>query len=135
MIGKHTSGSRIPDKHFYTIGDASQLTGVKAHILRYWESQFKVLRPQRRYSGHRKYTNEEIDLINKIRYLVLERKFTLKGASREINRQLNRKIGDSETPINSAGPDLNKSLRDLKKEVGECLQLLGSNPSTRQELV
>ena len=135
MIGKHTSGTRVPDKHFYTIGDASQITGVKAHILRYWESQFKALRPQRRYSGHRKYTNEEIDLINKIRYLVLERKFTLKGASREINRQLNRKLGVSDPANEPSRPDFKKSLQDLKKEVGECLQLLGSNPSTRQEIV
>ena len=135
MIGKHTSGVRVPEKHFYTIGDASHLTGVKAHILRYWESQFKSLRPQRRYSGHRKYTNEEIDLINKIRYLVLERKFTLKGAAREINRQMNKKTGDSESSLNSAAIDVKKTLRDLKKEVGECLQILGSDPSTRQELV
>ena len=66
----------IPEKYFYTIGEVSRLTRTKSHILRYWESQFKLLRPARRYSGHRKYTQREIDLINKIRYLTFEKRYT-----------------------------------------------------------
>ena len=76
----------IPEKHFYTIGDVSQLTGTKPHVLRYWESQFKLLKPARRYSGHRKYTRRDVELISRIRFLIHERKFTLAGAKREINR-------------------------------------------------
>jgi DNA-binding transcriptional MerR regulator len=77
----------LPEKHYYTIGDVSRLTGTKPHILRYWESQFKLLRPARRYSGHRKFTQRDIDLVNKIRFLILDKKYTLAGAKREINRQ------------------------------------------------
>jgi DNA-binding transcriptional MerR regulator len=113
----------IVEKHFYTIGDVSRMTKVKPHILRYWESQFKVIRPARRYSGHRKYTVQEIDLINKIRYLIIDRKFTLSGAIKEINRQINRK-GTSGTPEQDASADVRKTLMEIKKDVDECLQLM-----------
>ena len=48
----------LPEKHYYTIGDVSKMTGVKPHVLRYWEANFKLLRPARRYSGHRKYLRQ-----------------------------------------------------------------------------
>src|SRR5436190_19010445 len=86
------------DKYFYTIGDVSKLTGTKPHILRYWESQFKLLRPARRYSGHRKYTQREIDMINRIKYLILDRRYTLAGAKKEINRQLTGKPSAFSSP-------------------------------------
>src|SRR5436190_5261157 len=116
----------LPDKYFYTIGDVSRLTSTKAHILRYWESQFKLLRPARRYSGHRKYTQREIDLINRIRYLIQERKFTLAGAKREINRQMTGKSPAPATATAAAPSSAVPFLRELKKEIDECLDLLGS---------
>lgn len=125
----------FPDKHFFTIGDVTRLTNTKAHILRYWESQFKLLRPARRYSGHRKYTQREIDLINRIRYLILERKFTLAGAKREIARQAN---GRAPSPLAQSMPAASSAvpfLRELKKEIDECLDLLGNEKPTQQELI
>jgi DNA-binding transcriptional MerR regulator len=116
----------IPEKHFYTIGDVCKLTGIKPHILRYWEEQFKILKPARRYSGHRKYTRDDIDLINRVRFLIVDRKFTLAGAKREINRLMAPKTGkiDIGTPILSALPLLN----EIKKEVDDCLAILGPAP-------
>jgi len=124
---------QLPEKYFYTIGDVSRLTGTKAHILRYWESQFKLLRPARRYSGHRKYTQRDIDLINRIRFLIVDRKFTLAGAKREINRQLTGKTpaAAAGTPTSSASPTL---LREIKRDVEECLFLLKPGPE-QQELI
>src|SRR5258708_1078880 len=94
----------VPEKHYYTIGDVSKLTGVKPHILRYWEGEFKLLRPARRYSGHRKFSPRDIELINRIKTLILDKKFTLAGAKRELNRQLNFKGKDlnSSSPVSSA---------------------------------
>ena len=119
----------IVEKYFYTIGETSQLTGVKPHILRYWESQFKLLRPARRYSGHRKFTQKEIDLIHRIRHLILERKFTLAGAKREINRQLGEGPKES-APIRSK--DTLPVLKDLKKELEACLEILGTTEKEAQ---
>ena len=116
----------LPQKHFYTIGDVCKLTGVKPHVLRYWESQFKLLKPARRYSGHRKFTPEDLELINRIKFLIIERRFTLAGAKREINRLMggrSEKI-DGATPVTNALP----LLQDIKKEIDECLQILGPAP-------
>jgi DNA-binding transcriptional MerR regulator len=128
-----TLGERIPEKYFYTIGEICRLTGTKAHILRYWESQFKLLRPARRYSGHRKYTQRDLELINRIRYLIIDRRFTLAGAKKEINRQFAGKPslapGTSTTPGTSAIP----FLRELKKEIDECLDIFKPQDAIQQE--
>ena len=114
----------IPQKYFYTIGDVCKLTGTKPHVLRYWEAQFKLLRPARRYSGHRKYTQREIDLIQRIKHLVVERKYTLAGAKREINRV---KTGTATTQSPEKPTLAMPLLHDLKKDVDACLDLL--NPA------
>jgi len=128
----------IPDKHYYTIGDVSRITGTKPHILRYWESQFKLLRPARRYSGHRKFSQREIELINRIRYLIFERKFTLAGAKREITKELNAKAKgltprspEAKTPAATPMPQI---LQDVQKDIEDCIQLLRPEP-VQKELV
>lgn len=114
----------IPEKYFYTIGDVCNLTGIRPHVLRYWESQFKLLKPARRYSGHRKFTRKDIDLINRIKFLVIEKKFTLAGAKREINRQISEQSRelDAHSKLSAALP----VLREIKQEVDECLDILRS---------
>lgn len=127
----------IPDKHFYTIGDVSEMTKVKPHVLRYWESHFKFLRPARRYSGHRKYSPKDIDLINRIRYLVVDRKFTLSGARREIHKDINPQFGTPRSLPRSPEPTpvTNKAvIADLKKDVEECLRILGKTEKLQGEL-
>jgi len=117
----------IPEKYFYTIGDVCRITGTKPHILRYWESQFKLLRPARRYSGHRKYTQKDIELITRIKFLIIDKRFTLAGAKREINRQLTAKGTDMKT----LDPSMAGALQDLKREIEECLELLA--PEMKQQ--
>lgn len=125
----------VPEKYFYTIGDVAEITKIKPHVLRYWENHFKVLRPARRYSGHRKYTQREIELINQIRHLVVDRKFTLNGAKREIHRQINGKASPGLRGGASAKPEneVNRAalLRDIKKDVEDCLRILEPKPNPR----
>ena len=122
--------SSLPQKSFYTIGDVSRITGTKPHVLRYWESQFKLLRPARRYSGHRKYTQRDIELVNRIRFLILERKYTLAGAKREIHRLFAGARAATGPAAAAAVPDQAVAstaplLREIKKEVETCLDILG----------
>ena len=124
----------IPSKHFFTIGDVCKVTHMKPHVLRYWESRFKLLRPARRYSGHRKYSQADIDLINRIRQLVFDKKFSLAGAKKEISRQLNARPSWLTGKNPELGPNNLTLLRDIKKEVAECLEILSESP-TQQELV
>lgn len=125
---------QLPKKYFYTIGDVTKITGVKPHVLRYWEAQFKLLRPARRYSGHRKYTQGDLDLINRIRVLIVDKKFTLAGAKKEITKQMQGRLGGEismESKKSAVDFDL---IREVKKDVQECLDVLAAE-SKQQELL
>lgn len=112
----------LPDKYFFTIGEVSQLTWVTPPILRYWETQFKPLRPARRESGQRKYTRRDIELIKRIRVLVKDRKLTIAGARRQLKQDVDEKSpGPAETPRGSSA----SVLREIKREIQEMARELG----------
>lgn len=68
----------------YTIGQVEELTGVKPHILRYWEDVVPGFTPQKDLTGRRFYTQHEVELIFRLKYLIGEKKFTAEGAGRQI---------------------------------------------------
>lgn len=68
----------------YTIGQVEELTGVKSHILRYWEEQVPGFTPQKDLGGRRIYTQHEVELIFRLKYLINQRKFTVEGAGKQI---------------------------------------------------
>lgn len=74
----------IPDKVFFRIGEVSRLTGVKAYVLRYWETEFAGLRPKKSPSGQRLYRKSDVEQVLRIKDLLWERKFTIKGARSEL---------------------------------------------------
>jgi hypothetical protein len=75
----------IPAKRYFTIGEVSELCGVKPHVLRYWEQEFTQLRPVKRRGNRRYYQHHEVLLIRRIRELLYEEGFTISGA--QIARQ------------------------------------------------
>ena len=68
----------------YTIGQVEELTGIKAHILRYWEDVVPGFSPQKNLTGRREYTQYDLELIFRLKYLITEKKFTAEGAGRQI---------------------------------------------------
>ena len=76
----------IPDKVFFRIGEVATLTGVKAYVLRYWETEFGTLRPKKSRSGQRRYRRTDIERILAIKDLLWRRRFTIAGARSELNR-------------------------------------------------
>src|SRR5687767_2652254 len=80
----------IPAKRYFTIGDVSDLCGVKPHVLRYWEQEFTQLKPVKRRGNRRYYQHHEVLLIRRIRELLYEQGFTISGAR---NRLDSRAIG------------------------------------------
>lgn len=70
----------IPAKRYFTIGEVSELCGVKAHVLRYWEQEFTQLKPVKRGGNRRYYQHHEVILIRRIRELLYEQGFTISGA-------------------------------------------------------
>jgi DNA-binding transcriptional MerR regulator len=74
----------IPDKLYFKIGEVSDIAGVPAYVLRFWESEFKRIRPKRTESGQRLYRKNDIELILKIKHLLYDKKFTIQGAKRHL---------------------------------------------------
>ncbi|NIS61191.1 MAG: MerR family transcriptional regulator [Proteobacteria bacterium] len=77
-------GQSIPDKLYYKIGEVSKITGVKPHVLRYWESEFKEIKPHKSRSLQRLYRKRDIELVLKIKKLLYDDLFTIPGAKRKI---------------------------------------------------
>ncbi len=73
-----------PVQEFFSIGDVCQLTDLKPHVLRYWESQFRFLNPAKNRSGNRVYQRREIELIMLVKHLLYNEKYTIEGARRRI---------------------------------------------------
>lgn len=123
----------IPDKEYFSIGEASSIAQIPAYVLRYWESEFKLLRPSRRTSGQRKYIRKDIETIFKIKDLLYSRKFTIAGAKKTLlderrkngddtgsgDVQLNFQIQQPETT--AAMPAI---VNEVKEELQEILKLL-----------
>lgn len=79
----------IPAKRYFTIGEVSELCGVKAHVLRYWEQEFTQLNPVKRSGNRRYYQHHEVVLIRRIRELLYEQGFTISGARNRLDNQRN----------------------------------------------
>ncbi|MBO76268.1 MAG: transcriptional regulator [Gemmatimonadetes bacterium] len=74
----------VTKKVYYSIGDVCDLTGLKPHVLRYWETQFEVLRPTKNQAGNRVYRSKEIEVIMLVKRLLYEQKYTIEGANKKL---------------------------------------------------
>jgi DNA-binding transcriptional MerR regulator len=79
-----TEPGPIPDKPYFKIGEAAQLVGVKPSVLRFWETEFRTLRPEKTRSNQRLYTRKSIEKLRRIRELLYDRGFTIAGARRAL---------------------------------------------------
>src|SRR5215510_13978711 len=84
------STSRIPEKLFFRIGEVCELIKVQPHVLRYWETEFPMLAPQKNRAGQRVYRRKDVEMVLRIRNLLYEEKFTIAGAKRKLQDELHR---------------------------------------------
>jgi DNA-binding transcriptional MerR regulator len=121
----------IPAKRYFTIGEVSDLCGVKPHVLRYWEQEFTQLKPVKRRGNRRYYQHHEVLLIRRIRELLYEEGFTISGAR---NRLDNAATGDERHDVRAARPPAagaapvaaggSADVAALKRELRELLDSL-----------
>ncbi|WP_137896753.1 MerR family transcriptional regulator [Ramlibacter sp. 2FC] len=140
----------IPAKRYFTIGEVSELCGVKPHVLRYWEQEFTQLRPMKRRGNRRYYQHHEVLMIRRIRDLLYDQGFTISGARNKLQElaQLERDkhrsgdvaFEDSELPDSQWPEDVDsefdpaaaasseavapQALRQLRKELFEIREML-----------
>lgn len=119
-----------PVQEFFSIGEVCALTDLKPHVLRYWESQFRVLNPAKNRSGNRVYKAREVELIMLVKHLLYTEKYTIDGARQRMEQQ--RKSGELKQAAHQA---LEAGLvRDLRRELDDILALLdGRTPAARPD--
>jgi len=101
----------IAKKAYYSIGEVCDLSGLKPHVLRYWETQFDVLHPTKNRAGNRVYRPKDIELILLVRHLLYERKYTIDGARQKLKEI--RRTGDLEEERQDVlEPELLAGMRD-----------------------
>ena len=76
-----------PVQEFFSIGEVCELTDLKPHVLRYWESQFRFLSPAKNRSGNRVYSRREIELVLLVKHLLYEEKYTIDGARQKLDEE------------------------------------------------
>lgn len=99
----------------YSIGEAEELTGIKSHILRYWEEVIPGFAPKKDLGGRRIYTERDIDLILRLKYLINERKFTIEGARDEFLR---------ETMNYDSKAEVLDSIRQIRSELSQMYMII-----------
>lgn len=146
----------IPDKLFFKIGEVCELVGVQAHVLRYWETEFSMLSPQKNKSGQRSYRKKDVETALRIKQLLYDDMFTIAGARKKLisdQREANRPkpaetlpvvgtIHDSEAPTlfdaftseypSPATPEIDerqrKALQLISGQLREIRDILNSDP-------
>ncbi|MEW6340516.1 MAG: MerR family transcriptional regulator [Pseudomonadota bacterium] len=123
----------IPAKRYFTIGEVSELCGVKPHVLRYWEQEFTQLRPVKRRGNRRYYQHHEVLLIRRIRELLYEQGFTINGARNRLDSHGAVQGGaedveEQQGEVVEAAPARTSATVDvdqLRKELLHIIDLLG----------
>jgi len=148
------SASRIPEKLFFRIGEVCDLIKVQPHVLRYWETEFPMLAPQKNRAGQRVYRRKDVEMVLRIRDLLYEEKFTIAGAKKRLLDDMRgvstrAKLADvlaaeensePQTPGVSSSPTANQSvspqtrsvLRLLKSDLEDLLTRLNTDASIKR---
>ena len=116
-----------PVQEYFSIGEVCDLTGLRPHVLRYWESQFKFLNPAKNRSGNRVYQRREVELILLVKHLLYTEKYTIDGARQKVEEQ--RKGGALRSAARAARTV--ETLEALEADLMELMRVLA--PDTRSE--
>ena len=125
---KKTDLPPIPAKRYFTIGEVSELCGVKPHVLRYWEQEFTQLKPVKRRGNRRYYQHHEVLLIRRIRELLYEEGFTISGARNRLDSGLAPDERAEQGARNEGRASTSGAidLAAIKRELREILDSLGA---------
>jgi len=111
----------IPDKPFFKIGEAARLCALKPYVLRFWETEFRSIKPQKTRSGQRLYRRQDVELLLRIRNLLYDKRFTIEGARSYLRDQGH----DEAAPPPLPPPEVNvETMRKIKQAVVELIGLV-----------
>jgi len=111
------------DRKYYRIGQVSEMVGVKPHVLRFWESQFKYIQP-RRISGQRLYRSQDVKILKRIKELLYNEGYTIAGARKKILQEFSQ--SDTQR-VEARGLDSKRVLEEIRQELLEIKRILSRN--------
>jgi DNA-binding transcriptional MerR regulator len=117
----------IPDKLYYRIGEVEAITEVPAYVLRYWESEFKLLRPKKNPAGQRLYRKKDLELVLRIKGLLYDERLTLEGAK----KRLRHESRVSQMDLGLRGAALEDALRRLRERLRALRERLAASRPSR----
>ena len=106
---------------YYSISEVSDMIGVKPHVLRYWETQFKMLRPKKGRGGARMYRKRDVEVLFEVKQLLYDHRFTIAGARRKL---LDERGAKEQMELTFARTDREEMLRSLRRDLEGLLTLL-----------
>src|SRR5919198_2513925 len=89
----------IPEKLFFKIGEVCELAGVQAHVLRYWETEFPMLAPQKNRAGQRTYRRRDVEMALRIKELLYDEQYTIAGAKKKLATEMRTSSRDNLQPV------------------------------------
>ncbi len=131
-----TQPVEIPNKLYFRIGDVSRLTGIKAYVLRYWETEFAALSPKKSGTNQRLYRRKDVEMVLQIKHLLYEKRYTIEGArtflhQRKSNPRTTGPAAPAPSQANLFGPDpatvaakANARIASVRTELRSILALL-----------
>ena len=123
---KPTDAAGIPDRPYFKIGEAARLCAVKPYVLRYWETEFRSIKPQKTRSQQRLYRRKDLELLLKTRHLLYDERFTIEGARARL-----RELGDDEPAAPVPAPAMDRELaKKLKQGLLDLIRIV-DGPAAR----
>jgi DNA-binding transcriptional MerR regulator len=123
---KPTDAAGIPDRPYFKIGEAARLCAVKPYVLRYWETEFRSIKPHKTRSQQRLYRRKDLELLLKIRHLLYDERFTIEGARARL-----RELGDDEPAAPLPAPEIDRELaKKLKQGLLDLIRIV-DGPAAR----
>ena len=117
----------IPDKLYYRIGEVEAITEVPAYVLRYWESEFKLLRPKKNPAGQRLYRKKDLDLVLRIKGLLYDERLTLEGAKKRLRNESRA----SQMDLGLRGAAMEDTLRRIRERLRSLRERLATGRPSR----
>jgi DNA-binding transcriptional MerR regulator len=115
----------VDAKLYRSISEVSELVGVKPHVLRYWETQFSMLRPRKNRAGNRMYRPDEVRLLLRIREYLYDRRYTIAGARRKLlEERRDAAAATPDAPVASAEAERRATVREIGAELRQLLKEL-----------
>jgi len=118
-------------KLYYSISEVCEMTGLKPHVLRYWESAFPMLNPSKNQSGNRVYRTEDINLVKAISKLLYEERYTIDGARQKLQETMDP-ADQMELELEGSAVSV-QVVREVEKEIADIVRILERDPMAVDE--